>query len=75
MFCFTGHGRSTRASVAIMVLWLMRKIGLHPSFGGRQGDTSPHVLKGGGHNIKRPPTFFELVCVSPQKSYILINLD
>ena len=43
--------------------------------GGDRGTCPPHILKGGGHNIKCPPTFFEHVCVSPQKSYILINLD
>ena len=46
------------------------------SLGERQEDTSPHVLKGGGHNIKCSPHFFffELVCV-PRKLYILINLE
>ena len=40
------------------------------SLGERQGDTSPHVLKGGGHNIKCPPPhvfFLTCVCVSPPK--------
>ena len=46
--------------------------------GGDRGTCPPHVLKDGGHNIKcPPPTFFEHVCVSLQKSYrpILINLE
>ena len=39
--------------------------------GGRQGDTSPHVLKGGRHNIKCPPphVFWTCVCVPPKVLY------
>ena len=38
---------------------------IEPWGGGRQGDTSPSRFEGWGHNIKCPPTFLELVCVSP----------
>ena len=46
------------------------------SFGGETGGHVPLTFLRVGDTISNvPPTFFEHVCVSPQKSYILVNFD
>ena len=59
-FCKVRHPeidyKSCTKASAYNIVGIKRVFHGRQSWGG-QGDTSPHVLKGGGHNIKCPPCF------------------